>query len=73
MAFGIRRVKILYLILVVLLLFGVVPIIFIGSQLMAINSQTLEVKERVYQVQTVRDKAQQIELFVQGYVAQVGS
>jgi HD-GYP domain-containing protein (c-di-GMP phosphodiesterase class II) len=71
MAFQIKRVKILYLILVVLLLFGVAPIIFIGSQLTAINSQTLQGKEKVYQVQTVRDKAQQIELYVQGYVAQV--
>jgi len=73
MAFNIRRVKILYQFLFVLLLFGVVPIVLIGSQLTAINSRTLEVKEQVYQVQTVRDKAQQIELYVQGYVAQVGS
>ena len=73
MAFNIKRVKILYLILVVLLLLGVVPIIFIGSELTAINSQTLEAKEKVYQVQTVRDKAEQIELYVQGYAAQVRS
>ncbi|HZS09852.1 MAG TPA: HD domain-containing phosphohydrolase [Blastocatellia bacterium] len=68
-----KRVKNLYLILAVLLMIGVVPIIFIGSQLTAINSQTLEAKEKVYQVQTVRDKAQQIELYVQGYIAQVRS
>ncbi len=73
MIFGVKRVKILYLVLATLLLFGVLPIIFIGFQLTAINSQTLETKEKVYQVQTVRDKAQQIELYIQGYVAQVGS
>jgi HAMP domain-containing protein len=73
MTFGVKRVKILYLVLATLLLFGVLPIIFIGFQLTAINSQTLETKEKVYQVQTVRDKAQQIELYIQGYVAQVGS
>jgi response regulator RpfG family c-di-GMP phosphodiesterase len=68
-----KRVKNLYLILVVLLMLGVTPIIFIGSQLTAINSQTLEAKEKVHQVQTVRDKAEQIELYVQGYIAQVSS
>ncbi len=73
MIFSVKRVKILYLVLPTLLLFGVLPIIFIGFQLTAINSQTLETKEKVYQVQTVRDKAQQIELYIQGYVAQVGS
>ncbi len=73
MSFSLKRVKNLYLILTVLLLIGVLPIIFIGSQLTSINSQTLEAKEKVYQVQTVRDKAQQLELFVQGYIAQVGS
>ncbi len=73
MSLSLKRVKNLYLILTVLLLIGVLPIIFIGSQLTSINSQTLEAKEKVYQVQTVRDKAQQLELFVQGYIAQVGS
>lgn len=73
MPFSLRRVKVLYLLLAVLLLCSVTPIIFISSQLIAINSQTLEGKEKVYQVQTVRDKARQIELYVQGYVAQVGA
>jgi HD-GYP domain-containing protein (c-di-GMP phosphodiesterase class II) len=70
---SLRRTKVLYLILAVLLLCSVTPIIFISSQLISINSQTLEGKEKVYQVQTVRDKARQIELYVQGYVAQVGA
>jgi HD-GYP domain-containing protein (c-di-GMP phosphodiesterase class II) len=73
MPFSPRRVKALYLILAVLLLCSVTPIIFISAQLISINSQTLEGKEKVYQVQTVRDKARQIELYVQGYVAQVGA
>jgi HD-GYP domain-containing protein (c-di-GMP phosphodiesterase class II) len=73
MSLSLKRVKILYLILGVLLLVGVTPIVFIGSQLTAINSQTLEAKEKVHQVQTVRDKAEQIELYVQGYIAQVSS
>jgi cell division protein FtsL len=54
---SLRRTKVLYLILAVLLLCSVTPIIFISSQLISINSQTLEGKEKVYQVQTVRDKA----------------
>lgn len=73
MSFSLKRVKNLHLILAVLLLIGVTPIVFIGSQLTSINSQTLEAKEKVHQVQTVRDKAEQIELYVQGYIAQVGS
>lgn len=73
MPLNLRSVKILYLILAVLLLCSVTPIIFISAQLISINSQTLEGKEKVYQVQTVRDKARQIELYVQGYAAQVGA
>ncbi|HYE73859.1 MAG TPA: hypothetical protein VEF04_11025, partial [Blastocatellia bacterium] len=73
MPFNVRRVKVLYLLLAVLLLCSIIPITFISSQLISINSQTLEGKEKVYQVQTVRDKARQIELYVQGYMSQVGA
>jgi HD-GYP domain-containing protein (c-di-GMP phosphodiesterase class II) len=73
MSLRLNRVKILYLILTVLFVIGVAPIVFIGLQLTAINSQTLETKEKASQVQTVRDKAEQIELYVRGYIAQITS
>ena len=67
------RIKVLHLILIVLVLFSVAPIAFVGWQLIAINTETLQSKEKNYQVQSVRNKARQIELYVQGYVAQVNS
>jgi HD-GYP domain-containing protein (c-di-GMP phosphodiesterase class II) len=73
MSLRLNRVKILYLILTVLFVIGVAPIVFIGLQLTSINSQTLETKEKASQVQTVRDKAEQIELYVRGYIAQITS
>ncbi len=66
-------IKVLHLILVVSVLFSVVPIAFVGWQLISINTETLQGKEKNYQVQSVRNKARQIELYVQGYVAQVNS
>ena len=67
------RIKVLHLILIVLVLFSVAPIAFVGWQLIAINTETLQSKEKNYQVQSVRNKARQIELYVQGYIAQVNS
>ncbi len=66
-------IKVLHLILVVSVLFSVVPIAFVGWQLISINTETLQGKEKNYQVQSVRNKARQIELYVQGYIAQVNS
>ncbi|HEX4947796.1 MAG TPA: cache domain-containing protein, partial [Blastocatellia bacterium] len=66
-------IKVLHLILVILVLFSVVPIAFVGWQLISINTETLQGKEKNYQVQSVRNKARQIELYVQGYIAQVNS
>jgi HD-GYP domain-containing protein (c-di-GMP phosphodiesterase class II) len=66
-------VKVLHLILFVSVLFSVVPIAFVGWQLISINTETLQSKEKNYQVQSVRNKARQIELYVQGYIAQVNS
>jgi len=66
-------IKVLHLILFVLVLFSVVPIAFVGWQLITINTETLQGKEKNYQVQSVRNKARQIELYVQGYIAQVNS
>ncbi len=66
-------VKVLHLILFVSVSFSVVPIAFVGWQLISINSETLQDKEKNYQVQSVRNKARQIELYVQGYIAQVNS
>lgn len=66
-------IKVLHLILFVSVLFSVMPIAFVGWQLISINSETLQGKEKNYQVQSVRNKARQIELYVQGYIAQVNS
>ncbi len=68
-----KRFKGLHLILIILVLFSVVPIAFVGWQLISINTDTLQSKEKTYQVQTVRNKAQQIELYVKGYISQVDS
>lgn len=67
------RIKVLHLILFVLVLFSLAPIAFVGWQLISINTDTLQSKEKNYQVQSVRNKARQIELYVQGYIAQVNS
>ena len=66
-------IKVLHLILFVSVLCSVVPIAFVGWQLISINTDTLQGKEKNYQVQSVRNKARQIELYVQGYIAQVNS
>jgi HD-GYP domain-containing protein (c-di-GMP phosphodiesterase class II) len=66
-------VKVLHLILFVSVLCSVVPIAFVGWQLISINTETLQGKEKKNQVDSVRNKARQIELYVQGYIAQVNS
>jgi HD-GYP domain-containing protein (c-di-GMP phosphodiesterase class II) len=66
-------IKVLHLILFVSVLCSIVPIAFVGWQLISINTDTLQGKEKNYQVQSVRNKARQIELYVQGYIAQVNS
>ena len=65
--------KVQHIIIFVLVLFSALPVAFVGWQLIRINTATLKGKEQNYQVQTVRSKARQIELYVQGYVAQVNS
>ena len=65
--------KVQHIIIFVLVLFSALPVGFVGWQLIRINTATLKGKEQNYQVQTVRSKARQIELYVQGYVAQVNS
>jgi HD-GYP domain-containing protein (c-di-GMP phosphodiesterase class II) len=65
--------KVQHIIISVLVLFSALPVAFVGWQLIRINTETLKGKEQNYQVQTVRSKARQIELYVQGYVAQVNS
>ncbi len=65
--------KVRTIVILVLILFSAAPVAFVGWQLIRINTATLKGKEQNYQVQTVRSKARQIELYVQGYVAQVNS
>ena len=65
--------KVQHIIIFVLVLFSALPVAFVGWQLIRITTGTLKGKEQNYQVQTVRSKARQIELYVQGYVAQVNS
>lgn len=65
--------KVQHIIIFVLILFSALPVGFVGWQLIRITNGTLKGKEQNYQVQTVRSKARQIELYVQGYVAQVNS
>lgn len=67
----VRRPKILYTVLAVLLAVGVLPVAIAGWQLVGINRETLSGNERGFQLVSVEDKAKQITLYVSSYKDQV--
>ena len=63
----IRRVRLLYIVLGVLLLVGLLPLAFTGTLLSSRSAEELRAVEGRYQAQLVQDKARQIELYGQRY------
>jgi len=63
----IRRVRLLYIVLGVLLLVGLLPLALTGTLLSSRSADELRAVEGRYQAQLVQDKARQIELYGQRY------
>lgn len=61
------RIRLLYVVLAVLLLVGLLPLTLAGTMLSRRSAEELRAIEGRYQVQLVRDKARQIELYGQRY------
>src|SRR5260221_3694473 len=62
-----KRVRLLYVVLAVLLLVGLLPLALAGTLLSRRSAEELRAIEGRYQAQLVRDKARQIELYGQRY------
>src|ERR1051325_5028126 len=63
----IRRIRLLYIVLGVLLVVGLLPLGFAGTLLSDRSAEELRSVEGRYQAQLVQDKARQIELYGQRY------
>jgi len=63
----IRRVRLIYIVLGVLLLVGLLPLALAGTLLSGRSAEELRAIEGRYQAQLVQDKARQIELYGQRY------
>ena len=61
------RIRLLYVVLVVLLLAGLLPLVLAGTLVSTRSAEELRSIEGRYQAQLVRDKARQIELYGQRY------
>lgn len=64
---ALKRVRLLYVVLAVLLLVGLLPLALAGTLLSGRSGDQLRATEGRYQAQLVRDKARQIELYGQRY------
>lgn len=64
---ALKRVRLLYVVLAVLLLVGLLPLALAGTLLSSRTAEELRAVEGRYQAQLVRDKARQIELYGQRY------
>ena len=62
-----RRIRLLYVVLAVLLLVGLLPLVLAGTMLSRRSADELRAIEGRYQAQLVQDKARQIELYGQRY------
>src|SRR6476469_6257430 len=67
MQLKIRRIRLLYIVLAVLLLVGLLPLALVGTLLSSRSADELRSVEGRYQAQLVQDKAWQIELYGQRY------
>src|SRR5207302_6483439 len=64
---ALKRIRLLYVVLAVLLLVGLLPLALAGTLLSRRSADELRAIEGRYQAQLVRDKARQIELYGQRY------
>ncbi|MDX6406315.1 MAG: hypothetical protein QOH70_3770 [Blastocatellia bacterium] len=64
---ALKRIRLLYVVLAVLLLVGLLPLALAGTLLSRRSADELRATEGRYQAQLVRDKARQIELYGQRY------
>ena len=64
---NVRRIRLLYIVLAVLLLVGLLPLALAGTLLSGRSADELRAVEGRYQAQLVQDKARQIELYGQRY------
>src|SRR5207302_11492439 len=64
---ALKRIRLLYVMLAVLLLVGLLPLALAGTLLSRRSAEELRAIEGRYQAQLVRDKARQIELYGQRY------
>jgi HD-GYP domain-containing protein (c-di-GMP phosphodiesterase class II) len=69
----IKRPKILYTVLTVLLIASVLPVLIVGYHLTDLGKNTLRQNERGEQLEGVIYKANQIELYVHGYRDRIGA
>jgi HD-GYP domain-containing protein (c-di-GMP phosphodiesterase class II) len=67
MAEKVRRIRLLYIVLGVLLIVGLLPLALAGTLLSSRSAEQLRSVEGRYQAQLVQDKARQIELYGQRY------
>ena len=64
---ALKKIRLLYVVLTVLLLVGLLPLALAGTMLSRRSADELRAIEGRYQAQLVRDKARQIELYGQRY------
>ena len=64
---ALKKIRLLYVVLAVLLLVGLLPLALAGTLLSRRSAEELRAIEGRYQAQLVRDKARQIELYGQRY------
>ena len=69
----IKKIKLVYFIIITLLLVGLVPLVLTGWFLSEKSGRELRAVENRYQTQLVQEKARQIEMFGQRYGDLVGS
>jgi HD-GYP domain-containing protein (c-di-GMP phosphodiesterase class II) len=66
-----RRLKIQYILLLILMTLSVLPLWFFGSQMVAMNKERLETQEKVLQTTLSKSLAQQISLYMENVQQQV--
>ncbi len=66
-----RRVKIQYILLLILMSLSVLPLWFFGTRMVAINKERLETQEKILQTTLSKSLAQQISLYMENVQQQV--
>ena len=66
-----RRLKIQYILLLILISISVVPLWFFGSRMVSMNKQRLETQEKILQTTLSKSLAQEIQLYMENVRQQV--